>query len=194
MTDSPFPLFQTWFEEARQREPNNAEAMALATLGRDGLPNIRMVLLKSYDSRGFVFYTNGESTKGEELAHRPVAALNFYWKSLQRQIRIRGLIEEVSSEEADAYFASRPRDSQIGAWASAQSRPLEGRFELEKRIVSYSLQFGVKPIPRPPYWKGFRLLPLALEFWQERPFRLHERILFSRASLTDPWESKFLYP
>jgi pyridoxamine 5'-phosphate oxidase len=163
--------------------------MALATVDADGLPDARMVLLKGVDSNGFVFFTNTESAKGLQLGAEPKAALLFHWKSLRRQVRVRGLVEPVSEAEADAYFASRARDSQIGAWASEQSRPMEGRFALEKR-----LKFGLGKVPRPPQWSGYRVAPLSLEFWRDRPFRLHDRLLFRREALDRPWDRARLFP
>ena len=192
--EEPFALFEQWFAEAGKSEPNDPNAMALATVDADGLPDVRMVLLKGADERGFVFYTNDESAKGRELAANPKAALLFHWKSLRRQIRLRGPISQVSSEESDAYFESRPRDSRIGAWASQQSRPLESRFALEKAIAVYAAKFGVGAVPRPPYWRGFRLAPLAIEFWRDKPFRLHDRSLFTREAPGAAWSQQRLYP
>ncbi|MEA2838860.1 MAG: pyridoxamine 5-phosphate oxidase [Methylobacteriaceae bacterium] len=188
----PFALFEGWFAEAKQREINDPNAMALATTDAEGLPNVRMILLKGIDSSGLVFYTNEESAKGRELAAAGKAALLFHWKSLRRQVRIRGTVSEVSDAEADAYFASRPRDSRIGAWASQQSRPLESRFALEKAVAFYAAKYAIGDIPRPPYWKGFRVTPQAFEFWADRPFRLHERISFTREA--DGWRKERLYP
>jgi pyridoxamine 5'-phosphate oxidase len=188
----PFALFHEWFAEAKDREINDPNAMALATVDAEGLPNVRMVLLKGSDAAGFVFYTNEESAKGRELAAMRKAALLFHWKSLRRQIRIRGSVAEVSDAEADAYFASRPRDSRIGAWASQQSRPLESRFALEKAVAFYGAKYAIGDIPRPPYWKGFRVTPQMFEFWADRPFRLHERAAFTREA--DGWRKERLYP
>jgi pyridoxamine 5'-phosphate oxidase len=190
----PFALFEQWFSEAGKSEPNDPNARALATVDADGLPNVRMVLLKGWDARGLVFYTNVESEKGRELAASPKAAVLFHWKSLRRQIRLRGSIALVGDEEADAYFKSRPRDSRIGAWASQQSRPLESRFAFEKAVALYVAKFGVGEIPRPPYWRGFRLTPTAIEFWRDRPFRLHDRVLFTRSGPDGPWGRQRLYP
>ncbi len=192
--DEPFALFEQWFAEAGKSEPNDPNAMSLATVDADGLPDVRMVLLKGADERGFAFYTNEESAKGREIAATPKAALLFHWKSLRRQIRLRGPITLVSDEEADAYFKSRPRDSRIGAWASQQSRPLESRFAFEKAIAAYVAKFGVGEVPRPPYWRGFRLMPVAVEFWRDRPFRLHDRVLFTRDGGGTPWRRQRLYP
>ncbi len=190
----PVALFKQWFEEARASEPNDPEAMALATVDADGLPNARMVLMKDFGEDGIVFYTNEQSAKGQELAAIPKAAALFHWKSLRRQIRVRGTVANVSEATADAYFQSRPRDSRIGAWASQQSRPLESRFALEKAIAVYAAKFAVGGVPRPPYWRGYRLTPLAFEFWRDRPFRLHDRVQFTRDAAGAPWRSQRLYP
>jgi pyridoxamine 5'-phosphate oxidase len=192
--EEPFALFEQWFAEAGKSEPNDSNAMSLATVDADGLPDVRMVLLKGADERGFVFYTNEESAKGREMAASPKAALLFHWKSLRRQIRLRGPVALVGNEEADAYFKSRPRDSRIGAWASQQSRPLESRFAFEKAIAAYVAKFGVGEVPRPPYWRGFRLTPIAMEFWRDRPFRLHDRVSFTREAIGTPWRRQRLYP
>ena len=168
--------------------------MALATVDGDGLPDARMVLLKEWSPQGFVFYTNAESSKGQQLMGNMKAALLFHWKSLRRQVRARGPVLLVSDEESDAYYVSRPRDSRIGAWASQQSRPLESRFALEKAVASYAAKYAVGDIPRPPYWRGFRLEPVALEFWSDRPFRLHDRVRFSRTTPAEAWRKERLYP
>lgn len=190
----PIGLFARWLKEAREKEPNDPNAMTLATVDAAGFPNARLVLLKDLDSRGFSFYSNAESAKGEELAANPRAALVFHWKSLRRQVRVRGVVEAVSDAEADAYFATRARDAQIGAWASTQSHPLEGRFALEKRIAEYALKFGIGAVPRPPHWRGWRIAPTSIEFWRDRPFRLHDRLVFERESANAPWRSGRLYP
>ena len=190
----PLALFHEWFAEAKASEPNDANAMALASVDGDGLPNVRMVLLKDADEDGFVFYTNFESAKGQELQANAKAALCFHWKSLRRQIRVRGTIEQVSDAEADAYFASRARGSRIGAWASRQSRPLESRFALEKAVAKFTAKYGVGKVPRPTYWSGFRLAPVEIEFWHDRPFRLHDRVVFRRPSTDKAWSTARLYP
>jgi pyridoxamine 5'-phosphate oxidase len=187
----PLAPFRRWLDEAWKGEPN-AHAMTLATTTPDGRPSARAVLLKGLDGRGFVFYTNLESRKSKELFGNPHAALCFLWKSLNRQVRIEGIVEMVGDEEADAYFASRPRDSQIGAWASDQSQPLASRAELERRVDEFSRRFGEGEVPRPPYWSGFRVVPQRVEFWQERPSRLHDRILFIREG--DAWRRERLFP
>lgn len=195
--NDPFRLFSDWLTEAESSEINDPNAMALATVDADGLPDVRMVLLKSFDSQGFVFFTNEESAKGQQLEAVAKAALLFHWKSLRRQVRVRGLVEWVSEEESDAYYASRPRGSRIGAWASRQSRPLESRFALEKAVASYTAKYAVGDIPRPAYWHGYRIRPVSIEFWQDRPFRLHERIKFTRHKPDDPdsaWDKSLLYP
>jgi pyridoxamine 5'-phosphate oxidase len=191
--DEPLRLFAAWFAEASRAEPE-ASAMTLATVDADGLPNARMVLLKDFDERGFVFYTNHDSQKGRELDASPRGALVFHWKSLTRQIRLRGTIELVADEEADAYFASRPRLAQIGAWASKQSAPLESRMAFEKAIALTMARFAVGAVPRPPYWVGYRLVPLVIEFWHDRPYRLHDRIEFRRGTADEPWHKTRLYP
>lgn len=190
----PFALFADWLKEAGTTEPNDPNAMALATVDPDGLPNVRMVLLKDVDPHGFVFYTNLESAKGKELTTNPKAALCFHWKSLRRQVRVRGPLTPVPDAEADAYFQSRARDSRIGAWASKQSRPMEGRFALEKRVAGYAAKYGLGHIPRPPHWSGFRLRPTEIEFWRDRPFRLHDRLVFARGSKGGDWATKRLFP
>jgi len=190
----PFALFENWFADAQKSEPNDPSAMALATTDPDGLPNVRMVLLKAVDARGFVFYTNTESAKGEELKANMKAAAVLHWKSLRKQVRLRGPVEEVSAAEADAYFDSRPLQSRIGAWASQQSRPLESRFALETAATKYAAKFALGPIPRPPYWTGFRIMPLALEFWSDGAFRLHDRIAFRRDTVDGAWLKQRLYP
>jgi pyridoxamine 5'-phosphate oxidase len=195
----PFALFEAWFAEAKAHEPNDPNAMALATVDAGGMPNVRMTLLKGVDAadsaaRGFVFYTNFESAKGRELLTSKKAALCFHWKSLRRQVRLRGTISVVSDGEADAYFASRPRGSRLGAWASQQSRPLESRFALEKAVAAVTAKYPIGEIPRPPYWSGFRLTPLEMEFWHDRPFRLHERVVFRRSSPGEAWGKERLYP
>lgn len=192
--DEPFALFAEWLADATASEPNDPNAMALATVDDDGLPDVRMVLLKHADVEGFVFYTNYESAKGREILGHPKAALCFHWKSLRRQVRVRGPVTPVDDAEADAYFASRPRGSRIGAWASKQSQPLESRFALEKEVARYTAKFGLGTIPRPPHWSGFRIAPVAVEFWHDRPFRLHDRISFTRPHPGAAWEKARLYP
>ena len=190
--DEPWLLFASWMEDATRAEPSDPNAMALATVDPEGLPNVRMVLLKSADPGGFVFYTNTESIKGRELVATAKAALVLHWKSLRRQVRARGTVSLVSDAEADAYFQSRPRDSRIGAWASQQSRPLESRFALEKAVAYYAARYAVGEVPRPPYWTGFRIAPVSIEFWHDRPFRLHDRVVFHRDG--DGWLKRRLYP
>ena len=187
-------MFERWFEEAKASEPNDPNAMAIATVDPSGLPNVRMVLMKGWDEAGFVFYTNTQSAKGVELGATPKAALVFHWKSLKRQVRARGLIEQVSAGEADAYFQSRPRDSRIGAWASQQSRPLESRLAFEKSIAVNAAKYAIGEVPRPPHWTGFRLKPVEMEFWHDRPFRLHDRVVFRRDMPQGPWAKTRLYP
>ncbi len=190
--DSPYELFRQWYDEAAECEIALPDAVTLATADADGLPDARMVLLKGFDERGFVIYTNLGSTKASQIQANPNAALCFYWMPLRRQIRIKGPCEAVSGEEADAYFESRPRDSQIGAWASKQSQPLEGRFELEKRVLNYLGKYAVGTVPRPPFWSGFRIVPTAIEFWMEKKSRLHDRLRYTRDG--DHWETEWLYP
>ena len=190
--EDPIELFKSWFAEAAKAEPADPNAVALATADASGRPSVRMVLLKDVDARGFVFYTNRESRKGLEIQANPQAALCFYWKSLDRQVRVEGGIEPVAEAEADSYFASRDRASQIGAWASRQSRPLESRFALERRIAEFTAKFHVGTVPRPPFWSGFRLVPAAIEFWRERPFRLHDRTVYHRDA--GAWSARKLYP
>ena len=190
----PFDLFRQWFADATASEPNDPNAMALATVDPAGMPDVRMVLMNGYDEQGFVFYTNTGSAKGTQLLASRKAAIVFHWKSLHRQVRVRGPIEQVSDAEADAYFQSRPRDSRIGAWASQQSRPLESRFALEKAVAVNAAKYAVGTVPRPPHWTGFRIMPVAIEFWHDRPFRLHDRITFSRAEPNGDWTRHRLYP
>lgn len=195
----PFALFDEWLAEAARHEPDDPNAMSIATVDADGRPNIRMVLLKGLDpdgrpDRGFVFYTNYESAKGRELLATKVAALDFYWKSMHRQVRVRGDVVPTTPEEADAYFATRPRGAQIGAWASQQSRPLESRFALEKAVALQAAKFHVGTIPRPPHWSGFRVVPLEIEFWHGRLSRLHERVVFRRQKAGEDWTRSRLYP
>jgi pyridoxamine 5'-phosphate oxidase len=192
--NDPFGLFKEWFADAEKSEPNDPNAMALATVDDAGLPNVRMVLLKDWDERGFVFYTNFESQKGQEILSAGKASFVMHWKSLRRQVRVRGVTEEVSKAEADDYFNSRPRESRIGAWASAQSRPLAARFELETQVALTTARFGIGPIPRPPHWSGFRIKPVSIEFWHDRPFRLHDRVVFRRETPEGGWNKARLYP
>lgn len=194
LADEPFRLFSEWLSDAEQSEPNDPNAMTLATVDETGLPDARMVLLKGLDTRGFVFFTNTESAKGRELAGNPKAALVFHWKSLRRQVRVRGPVEQVTEQEADDYFATRPRLSQIGAWASRQSRPLEGRFALEAAVATTTAKYAIGTVPRPPHWTGFRIVPVAVEFWHDRPFRLHDRVVFRRPSPDTPWDRTRLFP
>lgn len=189
----PFSLFAKWLQAATAREPNDPNAMALATVDETGMPDVRMVLLKGFDPAGFTFYTNLESRKGSQLAQAPMAALCFHWKSLRRQVRVRGPVEPVKPDEADTYFESRPRLSRIGAWASQQSRPLESKFALEKAVALTTARFAAGSVPRPPHWSGFRLAPQDIEFWRDGAFRLHDRIRFSRAD-GQTWSRTRLYP
>jgi pyridoxamine 5'-phosphate oxidase len=193
MSDDPFALFDAWFAEAREAEPNDPNAMALATVGADGQPSVRMVLLKGHDPRGFVFYTNLNSRKAREVIDARKAALLFHWKSLRRQVRIEGAVSGVSLDEADAYFASRARDSQLGAWASDQSQPLPARAVFEERFAEMQARFEGGDVPRPPHWSGFRVAPERIEFWQDRPHRLHERRLFTPID-GGGWNEGLLYP
>jgi len=188
----PYTLFNEWFSLAEENEPSLATAVALASSTRDGLPSLRMVLLKGVDERGFVFYTNFESRKGSELTENPHAALCFHWKSLDKQVRVQGSVEPVSNAEADAYFASRDRSSQIGAWASKQSRPLNGRFELEAEVAKFAAKFHIGKVTRPAFWSGFRIKPVRIEFWSEGAFRLHERVEYERDD--DGWTTRNLFP
>jgi pyridoxamine 5'-phosphate oxidase len=192
--DEPLRLFAAWFEDAKQAEPVDPDAMALSTVDGDGLPNVRMVLLKGFDDRGFVFYTNQASQKGQELAARAAAGAVFHWKSLKRQVRLRGPVVEVAGAEADAYFATRARLSQIGAWASKQSAPLESRLAFEKSVALTTARYAVGTVPRPPFWVGYRIVPLIMEFWQDRPYRLHDRVEFRRTAPDSPWIKTRLYP
>jgi pyridoxamine 5'-phosphate oxidase len=192
--EDPFALFTAWLKDASGAEPRDPTAMTLATVDTDGTPDARMVLLKGVDARGFVFYTNMDSQKGRELDAHAKAALVFHWKSLNKQVRVRGHVEHVTDDEADAYFATRAKQAQIGAWASQQSRPLESRLAFEKAIAVYAAKYALGTVPRPPYWSGYRIVPTVMEFWQDRPFRLHDRIDFRRADATAPWIKTRLYP
>lgn len=192
MASDPFALFDEWFATARANEPNDPEGMALATADASGQPSVRMVLLKGHDSNGFIFYTNEESAKAEQLASNPRAALLFHWKSLRRQVRIEGKVEQVSDAQADDYFATRARDSKLGAWASDQSRPLDSRATFEQRFDDMKRKFDGQEVPRPPHWGGFRLIPERFEFWTDRPSRLHERRLFKHDG--NGWTEGLLYP
>ncbi|MGD1036014.1 MAG: pyridoxamine 5'-phosphate oxidase [Roseiarcus sp.] len=193
-TRDPFALLKLWLAEASERELNDPEAMTLASVDDSGLPDARMLLCKQADERGLVFYTNAQSAKGRQLAATPKAAALFHWKSLRRQVRLRGAVATIGESEADAYFATRPRLSRIGAWASQQSRPLESRAKLEEAVASYTEQFGEGEIPRPAYWLGYRLTPSEIEFWQDGQFRLHDRILFTRTREGEPWRRERLFP
>lgn len=198
MTDilerSPFDVFADWFAEAKDSEVNDPNAVAVATANADGQPAVRMVLLKDYDHDGFVFYTNLESNKGHDLAANPKAAMLFHWKSVRRQVRIEGPVSAVTDDEADAYFSSRARGSQIGAWASEQSRPMQGRFDLEKRVALTTAKYGIGTVPRPRHWSGFRVVPLRIEFWQDGAFRLHDRWVFRRTDADQDWATERLFP
>ena len=191
--DDPFVLFQVWLGEAKSSEPNDPDAMSLATVDAQGRPNLRMVLLKGVQDGSFVFFTNYESAKGVELIGQPHAALCFHWKSLGKQVRVRGTIEKVSAAESDAYFATRAKDSQIGCWASAQSRPVATRWAFEREIAKCAAQYALAKVPRPPYWGGFRVKPFEIEFWRNRPFRLHDRLVYRREG-AQPWRTERLYP
>ena len=190
----PFDLFTRWLTEAKAKEPNDPNAMALATVNAQGFPDVRMVLLKDVSPAGFTFYSNAQSAKGQQIAANPHAALCFHWKSLRRQVRVRGPLTPVSAAEADAYFQSRDRGARIGAWASEQSRPLPDRFALEKRVAEFGLKYPLGEVPRPPHWMGWRLAPVSIEFWRDRPFRLHDRLVFSRPDPGAPFEKSRLYP
>jgi pyridoxamine 5'-phosphate oxidase len=190
--EEPFDLFDEWFALAAEKEANDPTAVSLATADAEGRPSVRMVLLKGVDENGFVFYTNLGSRKGQELAENPHAALCFHWKGIRRQVRVQGRAELVADDEADAYFASRAKDSQIGAWASIQSQPMEGRFSLEKRVAQFAARFAIGKVPRPEYWSGFRIVPNLIEFWEDRPFRLHDRTVYEREGTG--WKTKKLYP
>ncbi len=192
--NEPFDLFADWLKEAEASEVNDPNAVALATVDEDGLPNVRMVLLKGFDQDGFVFYTNFESQKGHEILGQKKAAMCFHWKTLRRQVRLRGPVEIVSDEEADAYYKTRARGSRIGAWASKQSRPLESRFALEKAVAEYTARYAVGEIPRPPHWSGFRIRPVSIEFWKDQKFRLHDRVEFRRSSADGDWTKVRMYP
>ena len=192
--DEPFALFEAWLNEAIKSEPNDPNAMALATVDPDGLPDVRMVLMKGFDTDGFVFYSHIASQKGRELAANPKAALLFHWKSLRRQVRIRGNVTPVSDAEADAYFATRPKQAQIGAWASKQSQRLESRFAFEQAIAKVAARHVIGEVPRPPGWSGWRITPSRIEFWHDRPFRLHDRIEFRRDAAGAPWSKTRMYP
>lgn len=190
----PFEMFAHWFEDAKSHEKNDPNAFALATTDKNLMPDVRMVLMKDFDENGFVFYTNFESAKGQQILATKTAAMCFHWKSIRRQVRVRGLIEIVSDQEADEYFATRARQSQIGAWASKQSRPMKGLPELIENVAKFGLKFGIGKVPRPPYWSGFRIVPLRIEFWRDRAFRLHERVEYSRDSANEEWQINRQFP
>jgi pyridoxamine 5'-phosphate oxidase len=190
----PITLFATWFAEAKASTVRDPTAMALATASRDLMPAVRMVLMKQFDHDGLVFYTNLTSAKARDLAENPQASVCFHWEPLKRQVRVAGSVERVSDAEADAYFASRPRESQLGAWASLQSQPMKDRAEFEARLAMITQRYEGQTIPRPPHWSGFRIIPRSVEFWSDRPFRLHDRLVFTRPSPQDPWETQILYP
>ena len=192
--NNPLTLFDTWLAEAKKSEPNDANAMSLATVDKDGLPDVRMVLLKGMDARGFVFYSHAKSAKGLQLSDCPKAAINFHWKSLRRQVRIRGTVEQVTKAEVGAYFATRARDSRIGAWASKQSSSMENEAEFETMLDKITKKFKGVSVPLPPGWCGWRVQPLQIEFWRDKPFRLHDRLLFSRNSVDEAWAKSRLYP
>jgi pyridoxamine 5'-phosphate oxidase len=192
--DEPLVLFAAWLDQATASEPRDPTAMTLATVDAEGMPNARMVLLKGADERGFVFYTNRGSQKGPELDASAKAALVFHWKSLNKQVRVRGFVEQVGEDEADAYFATRAKQAQIGAWASQQSQPLESRLAFEMAVAKYAAKYAIGTVPRPPYWIGYRIVPLLIEFWQDRPFRLHDRVEFRRDAPGSPWRKTRLYP
>lgn len=192
--DEPFRQFEQWLAKAGETEPNDPTGMSLATVGADGMPSVRMVLLKGHDAQGFVFYTNYESRKGRQLLASRKAALLFHWKSLRRQVRVEGTVETVTDAEADDYFHNRPKASQIGAWASQQSRPLASRFELERRVAQFTARYAIGQVPRPPYWSGFRVRPVLIEFWEDRPFRLHDRTVYSATEKRDGWTTEKLFP
>lgn len=193
-SSDPMALFEAWFAEAKAAELNDPEAMALATVDAAGLPDVRVVLMKGADERGFVFYTNEQSAKGAELAANPKAALAMHWKSIRRQVRVRGAVERVSAAEADAYFASRSRPSQIGAWASDQSQPLDSRATFEARVAETERRFAGKEVFRPPHWGGYRVVPMQIEFWMDQPYRLHDRVKFTRDGAGGAWRKTRLYP